>query len=348
MKFLLFSVLLILALYSASIIVMIFLKCRQERANTLLSRDVANVCKGFAIGIIMLAHIGNTFGVRYLTPLGSWGVGIFLFLSGYGLKLSAENKGLQGFWKKRILTAWLPYVAAEIIGILLCVTPEYSQLRLQDVVLDMLLIKTLHPFGWYMQCLFLYYIAFYLSHKLFEGNKIGSYSVLLALSVVFFVFFRSLFKQQIFTFIFGVLTADCLNIREKIIKKPLVGSVILMLGAALLATRQLAVIRSMDWLYELLFSAQVLCLVVGTVSFVGWLYSKAKPLLFEPALLLGVISFEIYLYHGWILNWIAEQTISYPLIVVFFIGSIALSIPIYFAWHGLVAFSKKLRKFSET
>ncbi len=48
--------------------------------------------KGMAILIIIMGHLGNIFGVRVFNPLGSCGVAIFLFCSGYGLQKSYYKK----------------------------------------------------------------------------------------------------------------------------------------------------------------------------------------------------------------------------------------------------------------
>lgn len=67
-----------------------------------ISREVSNICKGFAILIIILCHVGNYF-TRILTPLGGAGVSIFLILSGYGLLCSLLGTFLLYYIDKIIL-----------------------------------------------------------------------------------------------------------------------------------------------------------------------------------------------------------------------------------------------------
>lgn len=336
MRYVVFAIVFLAVVYAVTTFVVNNIKHRRVRNVDPLSRDVANVCKGIAIGMIMLAHIGNGFGVRYLTPLGSWGVGIFLFLSGYGLEMSANGKGIQNFWRNRIVTAWLPYVVAEIIGMIICAIPDYAQLSPQDILVDLLLIRPVHPFGWYMQCLFLYYIGFYLAHKLFGSKRTGRYIVLLAVLLIQFVFFKSLFKQQAFTFVFGVLVADSIKFREKATQKLAFGALALAVGVACLLVRQTPFMRTLYWLHEVCFSIQVLALSVGTVNVVGWLCTKIKPIFFESALYLGVISYEIYLYHAWIYTWVSSRPISYLMIALFFAGSVVVAVPFYFVRNKLI------------
>ena len=59
--------------------------------------------KGLAILMVILGHLNTEFyDWRFMQPFGSMGVALFLFISGYGLTKSFENKRLDGFFKKRI------------------------------------------------------------------------------------------------------------------------------------------------------------------------------------------------------------------------------------------------------
>ena len=329
MRFIVFSLIFIALSYIAATVILWLKKKSVLRRTESLSVDVTNVCKGIAICGIMLSHIGNLFGVRFLTPLGSWGVGIFLILSGYGLEQSAQKKGLQDFWKKRMLTAWLPYAIAEIIGIIFLITPDYAEATAVDVLLDLLLIQPLHPFGWYMQCLFLCYIGFYLAHRLFKDNKVKKYIILSALMLVLFVFFRSLYKQQMFTFVCGILLSDSKQIKGKIMDKPLVGALLFGAGVICLIVRQVPIVRTLTWGYELIFAVQALMLALGTVSIINWVCRKIKRLFVEIPLLLGLISYELYLYHGWVYSWISTKPILYEMIALFFVKSVIVAVVAY-------------------
>lgn len=330
MKYLIFSFLLIVAGYAAITLLAVLRKQYSFNGKDALSQDISSVCKGFACCIIMLSHIGNIFGVRYLTPLGSWGVGIFLLFSGYGLELSVNKKGLKGYWKKRMVAAWIPYAVAETIGYLLCITPKYAQPSIWTVLLDMLLIQPVHPFGWYMRCLFLYYIAFYLAHKLFHKKELGRYSVLITLSIAFLIFFKSLYKQQIFTFLLGVLLANNPNLRERITQKKLSAFLLLLSGMLLLILRQLSFIRNWGWVYEIIFSLQVLFLSTGTISAINQICRIIPGPYCKAPMLLGTIALEIYLYHAWVYYWVSEQPISYGIVSIFFVLSILVATAVYF------------------
>lgn len=341
MRYVIFSVFLLVVAYAAATVVVKLIKCCGNRKMTPLSLDVSNVCKGIAILMVMLGHIGNRFGVSYLNPLGSWGVGIFLFLSGYGMEISVNKKGLQNFWRNRIITVWIPYAAAEIVGILICATPNYSKLTLLDIFKDLLLIKPIHPFGWYMQCLFLYYIGFYAAHKLFSNENSGKYVVLLVVAAAQFLLLRSLFKQQAFTFILGILAADRVKTMGKTTQKSVSDTLEIALGVVCLLIRQVAFVRALYWVNELIFAIQVAALTVGSVNVIEWLCARFRAVLFEIALYLGLISYEIYLYHGWLYRWIFSWPVSYLTITFFVLGAIIIAIPVYLARSRLVKYWKR-------
>lgn len=78
--------------------------------------SLSYMIKGFAIIIIVICHLGNKFTYLF-TPLGGVGVALFLILSAYGLEKSyIENGGLQDFWRKRIITVFIPYGICECIS----------------------------------------------------------------------------------------------------------------------------------------------------------------------------------------------------------------------------------------
>lgn len=46
---------------------------------------------------------------RFLNILGSIGVAVFLFVSGFGLNESYKTSSLKGYWKKRFLRVIIPF-----------------------------------------------------------------------------------------------------------------------------------------------------------------------------------------------------------------------------------------------
>lgn len=140
------------------------------------SKDVTNIIKGIAILMIVLGHAGNRIpGSRILTPLGAVGVGMFLICSGYGLEKSYIKNGLSEFWSKKLYGIYMPWVLIELIGLFF-----HPQVSLLDFILDLTLFHPLHPFGWYMQFLLIWYVAFYVAKLVFRNQWGGKFLLCLS------------------------------------------------------------------------------------------------------------------------------------------------------------------------
>lgn len=134
------------------------------------SKDVTNIIKGIAILMIVLGHAGNRIpGARVLTPLGAVGVGLFLICSGYGLEKSYLKNGLSKYWTKKLYGIYMPWVLIELIGLFF--HPQVSSL---DFIFDLTLVHPLHPFGWYMQFLLIWYVAFYVVKLVLKHQRGGA------------------------------------------------------------------------------------------------------------------------------------------------------------------------------
>ena len=96
--------------------------------------------------------------MNYFTPCGGIGVALFLILSGYGLNESWKKKGLEGFWKGKILRVWIPYLLW--ISFVTLYSKDTFGL---DYLLDVSLLKTSY---WYIGYLFWWYAIFYVVYKI--------------------------------------------------------------------------------------------------------------------------------------------------------------------------------------
>lgn len=102
-------------IFSLIFFLVLFLGVRL-RANILsFSKDVTEDLKGFGILAIIFSHIGYFLSTdtRFLYPLSMLagvGVNLFLFISGFGLTISALSKptSILGFYKKRLLKLFVP------------------------------------------------------------------------------------------------------------------------------------------------------------------------------------------------------------------------------------------------
>lgn len=84
-----------------------------------MDRNYTTAIKGFSILTVVWAHSGAQLSVGRIQFIAGIGVALFLVCSGYGLEISYEKKGLQGFWKKRLLGVCLPFWLIEAVGLLI-------------------------------------------------------------------------------------------------------------------------------------------------------------------------------------------------------------------------------------
>ena len=94
-------------------------------SRELLNKNECTVLKGIAILTVILSHIcgvchlfdgipviGNE---QICSALGEAGMPLFLFVSGYGLHISFQRHGMQGYWKKRFISVLIPYMAVQAV-----------------------------------------------------------------------------------------------------------------------------------------------------------------------------------------------------------------------------------------
>ena len=191
---------------------------------------------------------------------------------------------------------------------------------------DFLLIHPLHPYGWYMQCIFLYYIVFYLAAKAEEKAPWLKYGILLGASLLIFIFLRSLFKQQIFSFVSGVFCAQYYNRIEKFIDKVYAFLASGFVGVGFLGLKQLSVIRTAPWpIFYLIEALQVTGLAFACILLANILIRQSFQKYLEPFYLAGLISYEIYLTHAFLM----PNDINYLSITGFFFSSFTISVFVY-------------------
>ncbi len=149
---------------------------RQQWQDDPLSLDASKAVKGFAALYIVFGHIaqalkGENDILYFFTETGVLFVGMFFFLSGYGLytNLKTKENYLKGFLKKRLITVLVPFyvcilvftAAAAIFG------RRFTALELLGVISGWSLINS-HM--WFIVEIVILYVAFYLIYR-FVRNR---------------------------------------------------------------------------------------------------------------------------------------------------------------------------------
>lgn len=141
-----------------------------------LSMKNSNSIKGVAAIVVIVHHISQKLQPPGLLEIciymGYLAVGIFLFLSGYGLMLSfnLKERYLEGFWKKRMPKILIPFFMANII-FLIFYTLVGNRYTLNEYISFILGIKLIDGFKWYIIATVILYSAFYFLFIYLEKSK---------------------------------------------------------------------------------------------------------------------------------------------------------------------------------
>lgn len=282
------------------------------------TKETTTIFKGVAILMIVMGHVGQLVPFsRPFTPLGAIGVALFLLCSGFGIEKSFQKSGRKDYWKKRIINVWLPYALIE----LLCVW-HHPEVGIIGIIQDLLLIQPCHPFGWYMQFLFIWYILYYLTT--FVSKKLQVATFILA-SILMICFWTSLQAQNSLSFLIGILFA---RKEEKFFRfvnwKSLLAALVMSAGVFLVREYLLKVDGFKDSVGWSAFSL-VYYLTLSTFFYIILMMvcqQKGEKYL-RGFYAIGLVSFELYLVHGYTYAYLKNSALVS--MVLFFVISFALS-----------------------
>lgn len=268
--------------------------------------------------MIVMGHVGQLVPFsRPFTPLGAIGVALFLLCSGFGIEKSFQKIGRKDYWKKRIINVWLPYALIE----LLCVW-HHPEVGIIGIIQDLLLIQPCHPFGWYMQSLFIWYILYYLTT--FVSKKLQVAAFLLA-CILMICFWTPLRAQNSLSFLIGILFA---RNEAKFLSfanwKSLIVATILSGGVFLVRERVLRIEGFQDTLGWNVFSL-VYYMILATFFYIILIMvcKPANEKMLRGFYMIGLISYEVYLVHGYTYAYLKTSDLL-PM-VVFFVATFVLS-----------------------
>ena len=100
---------------------------------------------------------------------GSWGVNIFLIISGYGIFRSFENHGIEGYWKRRIVSVYIPYLIYQPVCLL--TLWMFSNVCLINIVFAVIGIdfgQLLDKTMWYISYQFVWYLIAWIAFLLWK------------------------------------------------------------------------------------------------------------------------------------------------------------------------------------
>lgn len=306
----------------------IFPKSRNDKENNrYLSFNTSTLLKGIAILLVILSHIGGGFGTNLLTPLGGTGVALFLVLSGFGLNESFKKKGLDYYWRNRIIRVFIPYFI--LISLISCFSENFN---IRTYLLDIFGIKTSY---WYIAFLLKQYILYYIATRFFYKFRL---QIIFIVSIIFIFILPNIEAEQGLSFLLGVLISENYN---KVCSSNLFTKSILMfsffcIGSIFLAIKQLPVIRE----YEDHFIYNWVQLFIKLPYAIFFILIIHKFSIFNRKFLTftGMISYELYLVHMIFLKYIDMKLINAFIVLIV---SFALSYLFYLLNQQINTFLRK-------
>ncbi|MDJ0738011.1 MAG: acyltransferase family protein [Nostocaceae cyanobacterium] len=156
---------------------LVLITLRKSLNDRPLSLLQTNQIRGLGITLIILNHIcyytePPPFLYGIWSEAGMIGVAIFLILSGYGLCISLETKGIQNFFTNRISKILIPLVLALsfLQFLYLTLTPDRGSilLALSQILFSM---YSLDAKTWFIIFILFWYCLLYLTYKFQLSNK---------------------------------------------------------------------------------------------------------------------------------------------------------------------------------
>ena len=272
------------------------------------------VLKGISIILIISQHIGQAFNVRIVNPLGPIGVFIFLFLSAYGVTSSYLNKGTEGYFRRKFIKVYLPYVIAVIL--FCCINIFYFHISFNsDFVSFITLTKLPQGSYWFLILLFYWYVAFWILIKLkvLQAKLSILFPLLLIFSLAICIAtnFSRVYVWQILSFPLGILFAlDRWHFRLSLLQFCLMFVVTILLviikKSAYVEANELGFI---DTLIQIIMTLTIsLCLIFyrDIYLFGCNVIYFIKNLLYR----IGIISFDLYLSHALFLDYLKKNPLN--------------------------------------
>lgn len=298
-----------------------------------LSRENTNSMKGlFAVSIIFchLSELPYVESFYFFRGTGSLAVSMFFFLSGYGLMCSYEKNGLNNFFKKRISTVLIPFLFVQLFSfILFYYLPGVQGLTEETYCIKNLLLKfiktgrTLTVNAWYVYEILLMYLEFWLAFKIGSKNKKAGTILIVVFTLLTTVFFGvftyktewlQVWAYTLPAFAYGII---CQGSRRKKIESRLqknyYAKLLIFIILTVLLFYSYKLFDKIDILQAHNINSTFLSryltspFFVTTVLLVSMKF-KAKNVLLDK---LGNISYELYLYHGFVYCLLRSGTFAY-------------------------------------
>lgn len=153
----------------------------------MISKTSTSSLKGIAILLVVVGHlVTNRFlpWPHELRYFASFGVSIFLILSGYGLAASYNKNGLDNFFKKKFIGVYFPFMLSTILLSIFSMKMLISPLNVLTTLAFINFDLTLDGTMWYIYFIAIWYVFFFFSFRATSNNLIRL-AILFGLGLMF-------------------------------------------------------------------------------------------------------------------------------------------------------------------
>lgn len=269
--------------------------------------------------------IGHLVAVRQINvninflDLATFGVSIFLFLSGFGLYKSCKANGMGGFFKRRFTLVYVPFAISTIfIGLY----KGFFDAHFVEILKTITFLNPSLPIDgtmWYIYFIAMWYIIFFAVFSFFKNDLLRLVTLFIVSCLIYkiplaeeYEVLTFLFPFHAFTFTIGVAVGMCRPVNRKTL---FVLGVICMSVFGYLFSYHFIKYDAMNHIMTAMVSAPAFVFLLASIN-----------VRFKPLAFIGGISYEIYLFEGVLRRTVFSENKLVSCIIFFLlVGCIAYS-----------------------
>lgn len=295
-----------------------------------MNENFTTTIKGYAILLVFCIHTISQLGVKHIQFVAAIGVSLFIICSGYGIQKSYIKNGLNYYWRKKIITIFIPFWIVEIVAAVVLKEPI-------TVLFPKLIF---YKCNWYVQYIVICYLIFWIVNiigniKALKLDTRKKEMVLLLLFAIWFIvdglyLYRenaiTLRGRQMLAFPFGVVLANNVHLENRLLNlKNNIKHFIFLFGVILVSTiimycsEKTAIVNTPVLVQNAISLFTVFPIAICFLCFVS-IYKKW--LINRLVYLVGLISYEIFLVHCQLYGYLyVKKWIIIKYFVYFIIGT---------------------------
>ena len=312
---------------------LILMTCRKTYEDRPLSILQTSQIKGLAIIAVIFNHLSlhtleKPGDLWFSRDVGYIGVAVFLMISGFGLSISLEKKGVENFFTKRVVRVLVPLVLTISLEIFLNhVLLRRSSNPVSDFAKVFYDLASLDRNMWYVIFILFWYCITYVVFLLKLSNK-AKLTLLFCVSLIVLTIpdFSQLWKINVFSFPLGCyMGLNSKLIVEKtntFLKQNITFSMNIIIGIVLLAKLRALPLATLPKVILIIF-----VLIMAVVHLIYNFKSKfrfSNPI--ESVALLLTVTIVCFNYLHWVFNYRLFGNISHSFSAVLLAVSLGLFI----------------------